>query len=151
MGRTAAVASALALAFAGHAYGQSDEQVAARRTQTVHACENASRSSGTLEQALCYKDELVRQDQRLNETWAHVIGRLPAVRREALRHDEGRWIKDRDKACRDEALGYVNSTAAYIFNVCMTNETIRRAIWLEALRRFPRRWRRPSQTTAPGH
>jgi uncharacterized protein YecT (DUF1311 family) len=132
MARTTAFASALALAFAGHAYGQTDAQVAARLTQTVHACESAPVNSGTLGQAICYKDEAARQDKRLNETWAQVIGRLPPDRLEALRRDERKWIKDRDDNCRDEAAAYVNSTAAYMFNVCMTDETIRRTIWLEA-------------------
>jgi uncharacterized protein YecT (DUF1311 family) len=131
MTRTAALASALALALAGHAYAQTDEQVAARLTPTVHACEHATDHSGTLDQALCYKDEAVRQDQRLNETWTQVIAKLSPDRREALRNDERHWIKERDKDCHDEAAGYINSTAAYMLNVCLTNETIRRTIWLE--------------------
>jgi uncharacterized protein YecT (DUF1311 family) len=132
MARIAAFAYAIALAFAGHAYGQTDEEVAARLTPAVHTCESARENSGTLQQALCYKDEVARQDQRLNKTWAEVISRLPPDRRETLRRSEREWIKQRDADCHDEAAGYINSTAAYMFNVCMANETIRRTIWLES-------------------
>lgn len=134
MARIAALAYALGLAFAGHAYGQTDEQVVVRLTPAVHKCESAPENSGTLQQALCYKDEMSRQDQRLNKSWAEVIVKLPLDRREGLRRSERQWIKQRDADCRDEAAGYINSTAAYMFNVCVVDETIRRTIWLESVR-----------------
>ena len=37
--------------------------------------------------------------------------------------------------CRQEAADYINATAAYMFNLCLTHETIRRTIWLEKLRK----------------
>ena len=131
MARIAAFAYALALAFARHAYGQTDEEVAARLTPAVHTCERAQENNGTLQQALCYKDEVDRQDQRLNRTWAAVISGLSPDRRETLRRGEREWLKQRDADCHHEAAGYANATAAYMFNLCMANETIRRTIWLE--------------------
>ena len=131
MARTASFAYAIALAFAGQAHGQIDEQVAARLTPTVHICEKSSENSGTLQQALCYKEEAARQDQHLNKTWVEVIKRLSPVRRDALRRSERHWLKKRDADCRDETSDYINSTAAYMFNVCMVNENIRRTMWLE--------------------
>jgi uncharacterized protein YecT (DUF1311 family) len=136
MAHKAAFARVVALAFAGRAYGQTDAgptdaQVAARLTPTVHACEHSPDNGGTLQQALCYRDEAGRQDRRLNKTWTKVMRRLSPKRRQALRVSERQWIKERDEDCRDEADGYINSTAAYMFNVCVTNETIRRTLWLE--------------------
>ncbi len=129
MARKAVFVFALALAFAGPAFGQTDEQVATRLTPTLHACDRAA--DIPLEQAYCYQAELARQEKRLNATWAQVIGRRPPEQREALRRSERQWIKDRDKDCRDEAADYVHATAALMFNVCMTNEAIRRTMWLE--------------------
>ena len=134
MGRISASAFALALAFCGRAYAQTDAQVAERLTPTVHACEKSPENSGTFEQALCYKDEVARQNDKLNETWTHVIERLSPNRRKALRISERRWIKERDNDCRAEATDYINSTASYMFNVCAANATIRRTIWLETFR-----------------
>jgi uncharacterized protein YecT (DUF1311 family) len=41
--------------------------------------------------------------------------------REALRRSERQWLKERDATCHNEAAAYINSTAAYMFNVFMTN------------------------------
>jgi uncharacterized protein YecT (DUF1311 family) len=132
--RVAAFASALALGFAGCAYAQTDQEVSARLTPAVHACERLRESGGTVQQAICYRDEASRQDQQLNALWSRVIYRLAPADRAPLRRSERRWIRHRDAECRQEAAGYINSTAAYMFNVCMANETIRRTIWLEKSR-----------------
>ena len=134
MTHIAAFAYALALAFAGSANAQTDEEVAARLTPTVHTCEHSRENGGTLEQALCYKDEASRQDQRLNDVWMEVINRQSFADRERLRRSERRWIKERDATCHQEAAAYINSTAAYMFNVCMADEIIRRIIWLDKVR-----------------
>jgi uncharacterized protein YecT (DUF1311 family) len=62
------------------------------------------------------------------------MARMSAARRQTLRQSERRWIKQRDKDCNDEANGYVNSTAVYMFHLCMANSSIRRIIWLERAR-----------------
>jgi uncharacterized protein YecT (DUF1311 family) len=121
----------LVLLLTGSAHVQTEEQVSARLTPTVHACEESPENSGTLSQAPCYKDEAVRQDQDLNRTWINLIRRVSSTRRAFLRRDERQWIKDRDEDCHGEASAYINSTASYVFNVCMVKETIRRTIWLE--------------------
>lgn len=125
------------LAIAAPAYAQTDEEVAARLTPAVHECESAPENGGTLQQALCYRDEATRQDRRLNETWARIIARLPPTRRVALRQSERRWIKQRDEDCRDESEerdGFVSTTTKYMFNVCYAEASIRRTIWLEHFR-----------------
>jgi uncharacterized protein YecT (DUF1311 family) len=98
-----------------------------RLTSEVRACESAPDNKGTLSQALCYQAEVARQDARLNEAWQH----LAANRREKIRGDERRWLRQRDAVCKSEAADYANSTASYMFNVCSVRETIRRTIWLE--------------------
>jgi uncharacterized protein YecT (DUF1311 family) len=132
--RAATFATALAFGFAACADAQTDQEVAARLTPAVHACERLPENGGTVEQAICYRDEAIRQDQQLNSLWRRVIYRLSPADRAPLRRSERRWVKDRDEECRQEAAGYINSTAAYMFNVCMANETIRRTIWLEKSR-----------------
>jgi uncharacterized protein YecT (DUF1311 family) len=130
--RTSAIA--LALLVAWPACAQTDEEVAAQLTPEFDVCEHSPGNGGTFQQALCYKDEDARQDELLNEAWAKVIERTPPVRREALRKDERRWIRERDATCREEAAAYINSTAAFMFNHCMAEETIRRTIWLNEVR-----------------
>jgi uncharacterized protein YecT (DUF1311 family) len=120
--------------FAGCTYAQTDEEVAARLTPAVHACEDSPANGGTVEQAICYKDEASRQDQQLNDLWTRVMGRLSPAGRNRLRRSERVWIRERDDDCRQEAVGYINSTAAYMFNLCIADETIRRIMWLERSR-----------------
>jgi len=134
MTRITAFACALALMIAPPAVAQTDDEVEARLTPAVRACERAPEKGGTLDQALCYKDEAVRQDQRLHEVWKQVAHRLSPAGRLAMRKRERQWIKERDSRCHEEAAGDIGTTAAYMFNVCMANETIRRTMWLERVR-----------------
>lgn len=105
-----------------------------RFAPAIHACERLPENGGTVQQAICYREEAVRQDQQLNAVWNRVIYRLSPADRASLRRRERRWIRDRDAECRQEAAAYINSTAAYILNVCRASETIRRTIWLEQSR-----------------
>ena len=133
MDRIAAISCAFALLLAGQAVGQTDEQIASRLTPTVHRCEQLPENGGTFEQALCYKEEAARQDQLLNTTWCRVIRGTSYNQQVGLRQSERQWIKDRDEECHNEANDYINSTSAYMFNLCMANETIRRTMWLEGV------------------
>jgi uncharacterized protein YecT (DUF1311 family) len=103
-------------------------------TPEVQACENDPNNGGTFQQAICYRDELARQDARLNTVWQQ----LPEGRRARLRAKERQWISERDKDCKDVADGYINSTAAYMFNTCMVEETINRINWIEQSAPHPR-------------
>jgi uncharacterized protein YecT (DUF1311 family) len=136
MVRPAAMIYALVLAVGWPACAQTDRDVAARLTPEVRACEQAPENSGTLQQALCYKDEDTRQDKRLNDLWAQVMSSISPARRQNLRANERRWVEQRDEDCKDEANAYINSTAAYMYNRCYAEESIRRIIWME---RFARR------------
>ena len=127
------LALAPCLALSVSAIAQTDEEVAARLSPAVHVCEKSPENGGTLQQAICYRDEAIRQDQRLNETWKRVVSRISHVRGDPLRRSERRWIIKRETECKEEAQDYINSTARYMFNVCMANEAIRRTMWLERL------------------
>jgi uncharacterized protein YecT (DUF1311 family) len=105
---------------------QDDDEWKQSLTPEVHACENAPENGGTFQQAICYRDELDRQDALLNKVWQH----LPEGRRAKLRARERQWISERDKDCMDEAAGYKNSTASYMFNICMVEKTINRINWI---------------------
>jgi len=124
----------LALLSTTPANAQTDEEVAARLTAEVHSCEKSPENGGTLEQAFCYKDEAVRQDKKLNKTWISLMGRVTTTRQVVLRRSERRWIKERDGDCHKAASDYINSTYAYMFNVCVVDETIRRTMWLEQVK-----------------
>lgn len=128
------IALSIILAGISPAAAQSDNEVESRLTPALHLCETAPQNGGTLQQAECYRDEDVRQDRRLNETWKGALARLLPYQRDKLRRDERIWIKKRRDICRDEESEYVNSTAAYMFEVCMANAAIRRTIWLERIR-----------------
>ena|ERR1700742_2345751 len=134
MNRISLAISISLLAFVGTASAQTEDEISARLTSAVHACESAAGNEGTFQQALCYRDEIGRQDQRLNELWKQVVARSSPKEREILRRSERQWIKDRDVDCHNDSAGYTNSTAAYMFNVCMARDTIRRIIWLENVR-----------------
>ena len=125
---------ALIAALGAPVFEQTDAEVAARHTPAVYACERSPDHTGTLDQAICYRDEVVRQDRRLNQTWQRVIARLTPVRRTTLRRNERAWIKSRDVECAGEADDYINSTRAYMHNSCIVDADIRRTIWLEKLR-----------------
>ncbi len=62
------------------------------------------------------------------------MGRVTTARQVVLRRSERRWIKERDGDCHKEASDYINSTYAYMFNVCVVDETIRRTMWLEQVK-----------------
>lgn len=115
----------------GPSYGQSKEMVKSRLSATVHECERDPQNIGTVQQAGCYADEEVRQDKILDETWARTIAHLPPDKLVSLRKDERAWIKLRDRTCMGIRVWYRGSTEGYMYNSCMTEEDIRRTIWLE--------------------
>jgi uncharacterized protein YecT (DUF1311 family) len=126
MKRMLSIATLLAMQLASGAAAE-DRDWQKRLTAEIRLCESAPENKGTLSQALCYQAEAARQDARLNETWRH----LAVDRKEKIREDERHWVRQRDAICKSEASDYINSTASYMFNVCLVRETIRRTIWLE--------------------
>lgn len=120
----------LAMSLAGPAHGQSDSEIASQISPQLRACESDPQNGGTLQQALCYAREDARQERLLNEAWR----RIPPSRRAALRAGERRWIRQRDAKCRAVAADSINSTANYMFAMCVADETIRRRIWLDRAR-----------------
>jgi uncharacterized protein YecT (DUF1311 family) len=119
------------------ALAQTEHEIAGRLTDTLRECERLPENSGTVDQAICYNDEVTRQDERLNNTWRRFTADLPTAELKDLRLDERMWIKQRDEECRHEKSYYINATAAYMFNLCLAREDIRRTIWLERGGRGP--------------
>jgi uncharacterized protein YecT (DUF1311 family) len=113
MARIAAFACVSSLAIGARALTQTEEQIGARLTPTVHACETLPNHGGTLNQAICDRDEAARQDKRLNVTWIRALRRVPPARQQALRPSERQWIKIRSEECQNDAADYVNLTANY--------------------------------------
>ena len=64
-----------------------------------------------------------------------VMKRLKTAEKNKLRASQRGWIKQRDKICAAQEAEYEGgSIAPLIFHSCMTNETIKRTIWLENYR-----------------
>jgi uncharacterized protein YecT (DUF1311 family) len=133
MSRTTPLVCIAALVCVTSSYARIDSAVMGRLSPAVKARERAPDSGGTAEQAACYFDEDRRQDRLLNELRKRMLARSSPAERSVLRRTERRWIKRRDTLCGNERSKYINSTAAYMFNVCMSAQTIRRIISLEQL------------------
>jgi uncharacterized protein YecT (DUF1311 family) len=83
----------------------------------------------------CAYEEYTRQDARLNQAYVMTMRRQAAVGKTKLRGSQRAWIKERDVKCAAERGEYEGgSIAPLIFHSCMTDETIRRTLWLERYR-----------------
>lgn len=83
----------------------------------------------------CTAQEYGRQDARLNQAWVMVMRRLGPAKKASLRTSQRAWLKTRDRKCLAERDSYQGgSIAPMMFYNCMTNETIKRTLWLEQYR-----------------
>ncbi len=83
----------------------------------------------------CAYDEYTRQDARLNQAYVMIMRRQSVAGKAKLRTSQRNWIKQRDDKCRAERNEYEGgSIAPLIFHSCMTDDTIRRTLWLERYR-----------------
>lgn len=83
----------------------------------------------------CNREELDRQDLRLNAAYRKVMARLGPARKARLRTAERAWIKDRERACERAAEPEAGGTLALILrSACFASETKDRADYLEAYR-----------------
>lgn len=128
------VAVGLALSSSTAALAQTEAVVTARLTPAYHACRKQA-YGGTFPEAICMADENRRQDVMLNARWRRTIGAMSRVSADALRKRQREWIRSRDPRCKAEVTGQdvINSTAIYVYNVCMLDMTVRRIMFLERL------------------
>lgn len=45
----------------------------------------------------CEDEALARHDQRMNAAYRHLMGKLPAAKRQALRREQRAWLRERDQ------------------------------------------------------
>ena len=83
----------------------------------------------------CFIKEFARQDRKLNQVWRATLKRLVPNKRPLLVTAQRQWVSRRDPFCRSKAKEFTGGTIAPVIYVsCRVEQTIRRTIWLEALR-----------------
>lgn len=114
-----------------------DPAVTRRYTIGLAACQK--QASTTQANAECFEAEFRRQDSALNGLWRSLSVRASAKVRIPLLGAQRRWSVDRDPFCKASADASTSGTATpLIYSSCRVDETIRRMIWLEGLRRTSR-------------
>jgi uncharacterized protein YecT (DUF1311 family) len=83
----------------------------------------------------CFEDEFARQDKTLNRIWLATFARITPNIRGRLRAAQRRWAARRDPFCKSKSDQFEGGTIEPIVYVdCRVEQTIRRTIWLGALR-----------------
>ncbi len=127
----------LALAAPLAAHAQWPKAVEARLTRDFDRCMKSGDAARgqTLAMFECNSAEIERQDQRLNQAYRMVMGRLSAPRKTRLRQSERAWITGRDRDCKAAARQAGGGTASGLeYQGCFLRATIERTIWLERYR-----------------
>jgi uncharacterized protein YecT (DUF1311 family) len=91
-------------------------------------------SGVTLAMVDCIKEELERQDRRLNTAYQTLMVSLPEKRRPKLRDAQRKWIAFRDANCRFYFDPDGGSAARLASNECVVTLTAHRARELENLK-----------------
>ncbi|MDF8333299.1 DUF1311 domain-containing protein [Novosphingobium sp. HBC54] len=113
--------------------GPVDANIESHYTIAFRNCQKAA--VATSANIRCFQDEFARQDQTLNRVWQNVLGRFSPNNRGRLRSAQRRWANYRDPFCKSKAAEFDNGTIApVVYLDCRVEQTIRRAIWLSALR-----------------
>lgn len=108
-----------------------------RYTPAYKQCLNNGDAAQGVQYAMndCANGEYERQDARLNQAYVMVMRRLAPPAKVKLRTLQRAWIKTRDGKCTAESAEYQGgSIAPMIYSLCLTDETIRRTLWLESYR-----------------
>jgi uncharacterized protein YecT (DUF1311 family) len=114
-----------------------DRAVEKRYTKDYHSCMDEGPAAQGIQPAMngCAADEHKRQDVVLNQTYERVKARQKTKGQARLLTLQRAWIKSRDRECAAQEKEYEGgSMAPLIFHSCMTDETIKRTIWLERYR-----------------
>lgn len=108
-----------------------------RYTPAYKSCLDSGEAARGVQYAMndCANSEYERQDARLNQAYVMVMRRLVPPAKLRLRALQRDWIKTRDRKCTADSAEYRGgSIAPMIFSLCLTDETIRRTLWLETYR-----------------
>lgn len=113
------------------------DAVQKRYSKDFDRCVNTGDAAEGVQSAMndCAGQEYSRQDARLNQAWVMVMRRLGPAKKASLRTSQRAWLKTRDRKClaeRDISGG--GSIAPMMYYGCMTDETIKRTLWLEQYR-----------------
>ncbi|HEY6992323.1 MAG TPA: lysozyme inhibitor LprI family protein [Xanthobacteraceae bacterium] len=82
----------------------------------------------------CIREELERQDRRLNGAYQALMGSVPEKRRAQLRDAQRKWIAFRDANCEFYYDPQGGSAARLASNECVVTLTAQRAHELETLK-----------------
>jgi uncharacterized protein YecT (DUF1311 family) len=82
----------------------------------------------------CIREELGRQDRRLNGAYEALMGSVPEKRRAQLRDAQRKWIAFRDANCEFYSDPQGGSAARLAANECVITLTAERAHELETLK-----------------
>lgn len=110
----------------------SDPIIQAHYTADFERCQN--RAVATPENAACFEQEFVRQDKELNRVWRNTLSRLPEDLHPQLIAAQRQWASNRDPFCHTESDEIRGTLASVVFSSCRAEQTIRRTMWLAALR-----------------
>jgi uncharacterized protein YecT (DUF1311 family) len=113
--------------------GPLDPAIEKHYTTTFSHCQKVAVS--TQANVACFADEFRRQDKTLNHVWTATIARMPSSRLVRLRAAQRQWVARRDPFCKSKADELGGGTIQPVIYVnCRVEQTIRRTIWLSALR-----------------
>jgi uncharacterized protein YecT (DUF1311 family) len=113
--------------------GPVDAAIAGRYTAAFNRCQKAA--IATAANVACAHDEFARQEETLNRVWRAVFARMPPNSRGHLRAAQRQWAKLRDPFCKSKAAEFGGGTIApVVYLDCRVEQTIRRTMWLSALR-----------------
>jgi uncharacterized protein YecT (DUF1311 family) len=113
--------------------GPIDPAVQKHYTAAWTACQ--ARGVTTLDYEACFEAEFARQDAKLNRVWKATLGRLPADVHGPLVEAQRKWIAARNPFCTKVSDGFKGGTIEpIVYEDCRVEQTIRRTMWLEALR-----------------
>jgi uncharacterized protein YecT (DUF1311 family) len=105
-----------------------------RTSESYTACLDKANGATSAMQD-CIKEELERQDHRLNTAYQALTGSVPEKRRAQLRDAQRKWTAFRDANCRFYFDPEGGSAARLASNECVVTLTADRARELENLKR----------------
>ena len=113
--------------------GPVDAEVERRYTAAFNRCQKAA--DATNANVACFGDEFIRQDKTLNRVWRTVFDHMSPNKRGRLRAAQRQWAIQRDPYCKSKAAEFSGGTIApVVYLDCRVEQTIRRTMWLSALR-----------------
>jgi uncharacterized protein YecT (DUF1311 family) len=125
------------ITFAYSAIAKNSPEIEKRYSATYTHCMSTGDAALGVSPAMnaCTWAEVELQERQLNRAYKQRMAKLGARQRTALRSDERRWIKLREKDCNAVYESHAGgSMAPLVYGTCMINTAIARTIWLEKYR-----------------